>query len=267
MVLVSKKRVKRYALDLVDEMRNDVKDTLNRKRPPIDLAEVISTSPEIVIESFSYSSRYDEDTLVFNIDPDSLSVGDTIVLGMTPLGIPVIIGVADANNEDPLNDPALMTLYEDSFLLRENTSHWKASVDSYSVLPSAGNDNGDLRYSLSDNIIYRWDSDAQVWAAVASSSITSTVTIQAVNSPYYITNFNSVILADSTSGDITINLPSAHSNGESYTIKDSGGNSSENNIVITSLAGDLVDGAIDFALTNDYESAQFISDGSNWFII
>lgn len=163
---MAKKKIKRYAVDLLEEMRLDVRTALNQSLPAIDLAEVVSTSPEIVIEPYHTDVIYEEDYLMFNIDPDSLSVGDTVVIGRSPSNHPIVLGISDGNNENPLSDPELAGFINNANLLRENTSHWKASVESFSDLPLAGNDDGDLRYSLTDNIIYRWQADTVTWVSI-----------------------------------------------------------------------------------------------------
>ena len=40
-----------------------------------------------------------------------------------------VLGIADGNNEDPFDDPDLLAFRENTDYLRENTQHWKASVN------------------------------------------------------------------------------------------------------------------------------------------
>ena len=264
---MTRRQIKRYALDLLDEMRTDVQGALDRNVTPVDLAEVVAVSPEILIEPHHSNVTYEEDSLMFNIDPDSLKVDDTVILVITPSNQPVVVGIADGNSEDPLADPTHAALHEDSLLLRDNTSHWKSSVESFSSLPLSGNDEGDLRYSLTNNIIYRWDALSNSWVAVSSTPVQTTVSIDASFSPYNLTTGINVIFVDSSLGEVTIILPSEHSNGESYNVKDTSGDAGLNNITIVSSDGDFIDGETLAILNTNYEALNIISNGLNWFLI
>lgn len=78
---------------------------------------------------------------------------------------------------------------------------------------------------------------------------------------------DSVILADSSGGIITITLPNVHSSGRYVDVKDRNGTASTNVIVIQPSGGDTVDGAASFSLTSPYQAVQVISDGTNWYIV
>lgn len=164
--MASRKIVKRYAMDLLDEMRKDSRAMQGLSLPAIDLAEVIATTPKIIISPHHSIEEYPEDYVMFNIDPESLSVGDVVVIARDPSNQPIILGISDGNNENPLEDLEHLSLHETAALLQENTQHWRSSVDSDSDLPLAGNDDGDLRFSKSSNNIFRWDSDTSSWVVL-----------------------------------------------------------------------------------------------------
>jgi hypothetical protein len=52
----------------------------------------------------------------------------------------------------------------------EVASSWKTPVNSFSVLPSTQNVNGDIRLVLDTNIIYRYDGSKNIWAKTSGSS-------------------------------------------------------------------------------------------------
>lgn len=168
--MASRKPIKRYALDLVEEMRRDVQHGNERNLPSIDLAEVIRITPEIVVEPFHTNIEYEEDYLIWKIDPDTLKVEDTVVLGRDPSGQPIVLGIADGDNENPFDSPEMKSFQQNTEYLRENTQHWKVSVTTDDDLPDYDNDDGDLRFSKDTNTIFRWDGDNEVWVAASGAS-------------------------------------------------------------------------------------------------
>lgn len=168
--MASKKLIKKYALDLVEDLRNDALKAKDLDLPAIDLADVIRIKPEIVIEPHHQEIEYEEDYLIFKIDPSTLKVGDTVVIGRDPSHQPIVLGIADGNNEDPFADPDMLAFKENTDYLRENTQHWKSSVTEDADLPTGDNDDGDLRFSKDSNVIFRWDGDGNVWVAASGAS-------------------------------------------------------------------------------------------------
>jgi hypothetical protein len=74
------------------------------------------------------------------------------------------------------------------------------------------------------------------------------------------------ILADSTSGAITINLPTAAIlAGRIFVFKRV--NAGANNVVIDPAASETIDGAATYTLSAQWASVTIISNGTNWFII
>lgn len=76
------------------------------------------------------------------------------------------------------------------------------------------------------------------------------------------------ILADSTGGAFTVTLPASHTAGDTVVVKDSGGLAATNNITVATADADTIDGsASDIVIANPYESYEFRSNGTNWFIV
>lgn len=80
------------------------------------------------------------------------------------------------------------------------------------------------------------------------------------------TNDETVILADTTSNDITITLPAAASYTKKvFIIKKVG--SSSNKVTIDGNASETIDGDLTLVVNTIYTSITLLSDGSNWHII
>ena len=79
-----------------------------------------------------------------------------------------------------------------------------------------------------------------------------------------------VILCDTSSNAVTINLPAAaDSNNRILYIKDKGGNAgtAARAITIDPNASETIDGAATLDINTDYGSVTIICDGSNWFAL
>jgi len=77
---------------------------------------------------------------------------------------------------------------------------------------------------------------------------------------------DAILLADATSGAVTLTLPAASAvSGRVYNFKKI--DSSSNNVTIARDGSDTIDGATSFVLDSQYEAITLVSNGSNWFII
>ena len=99
--------------------------------------------------------------------------------------------------------------------------------------------------------------------------ITATTTVTSIDdtdSPYTALLTDDTILADATSGVITVNLPAASGNsGKTYNIKKT--DASANAITIDGNASETIDGATTATISTQYQSLTVQCDGSNWHII
>jgi hypothetical protein len=133
--------------------------------------------------------------------------------------------------------------------------------------------NGDLYYRNSsgtfvrlpvgaDGKTLRVSSGLPAWSdAAASIFATSTKT-----SNYTLSNTDTVIFADATSGNVTITLPTASSiAGYRFYVKriDSSGNTCS----IARSGSDTIDGQTSVSVSQQYTSLTVVSDGSAWYII
>ena len=82
---------------------------------------------------------------------------------------------------------------------------------------------------------------------------------------YTLTATDSVILADATAAAFTVTLPSPSGiSGRQYTIKKI--DASANAVTIASASGNI-DGAATKILSAQWQAAQMVSDGVNWFVV
>lgn len=97
---------------------------------------------------------------------------------------------------------------------------------------------------------------------------TTTAPLATKTSNYTATSSDYSILVDSTSGPVTITLPTAVGiAGRGYEIKDWKGTSPANNITIDPTGSETIDGVATKVLTNSYQSYTIRSDGANWGIV
>jgi len=75
---------------------------------------------------------------------------------------------------------------------------------------------------------------------------------------------DTVILADATSGDITITLPSA-STGLHYYIKKI--DSSSNKVIVDGDGSETIDGSTTQDIISQYDTLEIVSDGTGWYIM
>jgi len=85
-------------------------------------------------------------------------------------------------------------------------------------------------------------------------------------SNYTITNTDTIIFANATSGNVTITLPAASSNaGYRFYVKRIDG--SANTCTVGTTASDTIDGQSSVSLNLQYTSLTLACDGSAWYII
>lgn len=262
--MASRKPVKPYAVELVKAFRQDAKTITGRVPTAVDLADVIAVKPQVIISPQNAIVEYDEDYLIFQIDPESLEVDDVVVMGRTPSGQPIVLGLADWSNPDPFLDPDLAALKSSHATLKKNTGHIKPSVRSVDELPNDGNDHGDTIIVQDDNSIQVWNGEDEVWEPAINAAPDPALTI---NTDLVLNELNSMVLVDTSASPVSVTLPSNHVNGKLYHIKDKFGNAGTNNITVLSADGDTIDGLAAWILNVNWQVLTLVSDGSNWSIM
>lgn len=88
---------------------------------------------------------------------------------------------------------------------------------------------------------------------------------QVTATPHTVTYADYLLLVDTSTTAITVNLPAALE-GLTYIIKDQSGNAAVKNITISPAAG-TIDGAGSKVISTNYVSYTVVCDGANWFIV
>ena len=87
-----------------------------------------------------------------------------------------------------------------------------------------------------------------------------------VSGTYSVLQGGTVILADSTGGAFSVNLPAAADNLDRVIVVKRM-NAGANTITIDPNGSETIDGVATHPLTTQYDTIMIISDGSNWSII
>lgn len=91
--------------------------------------------------------------------------------------------------------------------------------------------------------------------------------INTVTSNYTLTGNDNTVLANTTSGAITLTLPApTNFAGRIYTIKKIGTGGIDNDLTITPTSG-TIDGGSSYKIYNDWTYVTLQTDGTNWYII
>ena len=106
--------------------------------------------------------------------------------------------------------------------------------------------------------------DGVSWTTLGGGSGGGGTNVSTKTANYTINSANDIILADATSGVITITLPSAVGVTKPYKIKRISTNS--NVVTVNTTSSQTMDGSTTLNLVA-YQSLEFVSDGANWFIV
>jgi len=88
-------------------------------------------------------------------------------------------------------------------------------------------------------------------------------TVLETGSSYTVAVGVTVVLADATSGNITITLPAAADN-EDRMIAVKKTDASANTVTVDGNASETIDGSATQVLTSQYDVIMMVSDGTNW---
>lgn len=90
--------------------------------------------------------------------------------------------------------------------------------------------------------------------------------VRSVSADATLTDLDSVVLVDATSGAKTITLPGAASvSGKQLKVKKT--DASANAVTVAPASGQKIDGAASYSLSAQNKYCCLVSDGTNWFIV
>lgn len=156
-------------------------------------------------------------------------------------GAPGDVGLGNVNNTSDANKPvssATQTALND----KENTANKSTST-------SLG----------TSDTLFPTQNAVKTYVDAAAGVIVSAKT-----GNYTITTSDSIILGDTTSGNVTITLPTAVGSTKMYTIKKI---IAANTLNIATTSAQTVDGSTTIAITAQYESISVVSDNANWHVV
>ena len=100
----------------------------------------------------------------------------------------------------------------------------------------------------------------------AAANAASYSTVRSVSVSGAIVSTDSIILADSTAGAVTISLPPATTAvSRVFVVKRV--NAGANNVTVDPFGSETIDGAATYALTTQWSYVRFVSNGTAWFIV
>lgn len=98
---------------------------------------------------------------------------------------------------------------------------------------------------------------------IVTDSLLPYTAITFANSPYIVLPTDTFISADTSGGPITVLLPNTTSTGREIIVKDRTGNSSTNNLTVTTVGGIVtIDGMTTYVFTDAYESVDLMFGSS-----
>lgn len=75
-----------------------------------------------------------------------------------------------------------------------------------------------------------------------------------------------VVINKTVGGATTVNLPTSPTTGRTLTVKDGKGDAATNNITVTPAAGNI-DGSSTFVINVNYQSNDFVYNGTQWNVV
>jgi hypothetical protein len=121
---------------------------------------------------------------------------------------------------------------------------------------------------IDDIHVYLRDFDKDMTQMFSSLRQAKIFTVTEDTATFSVGESDDVLLVDSTSGTVTVNLPTAVGLiGKQFIIKDWKGQSGSNNITVDGSGSETIDGSATNVLSTNYASLRIVSDGTNWAII
>jgi hypothetical protein len=88
--------------------------------------------------------------------------------------------------------------------------------------------------------------------------------VVAVNTNTTLAAADQVVLV---TGGVTVTLPTSHTSGQSHHVKDAAGTAGTSAITVARGGSATIDGSTTDTINTNWQSAQYVSNGTNWFRI
>lgn len=137
-----------------------------------------------------------------------------------------------------------------------------SSVAANRVITGTG---ADLSMAAASSILLVWDTGASRWRVIGGSGGSSTPTFATATGNGTIADTTTVQLVNGSAA-VALTMP-AVTTPRRITVKDISGNAFANNITLTRAGSALIDGQTTIVITGNYESIDFLADGTNWYTV
>ncbi len=170
----------------------------------------------------------------------------------------------------------IIGLYNPTFLYNELRFGQNSNALVATITQSGDNNSGNLSFKnkrsgdgqLYTNLYIENSGKVGVGTTtpVSKLDINGSLSYKVVNiNTNYTAADETILIADASSGNITITLPAASSvDGRTYTIKKS---TAANQVIVDGNGGETIDGAATKTLSAQYAKLTIVSNGGNWFVI
>jgi len=214
----------------------------------LTLGSTTSTVGNLTVASGTFSNA--NITSVAVTFPNSYLSNSSVTIGNTSVSLGSTVstfGNVTLNNVT-INNVA--TTFPNSFLSNSSATIGNTTVTLGSTVSSIGN------LTLSNVTISS--------GSISNVAITSNLVTKTAN--YSAAAGDETILANASTGNVTITLPTAASiSGKVYIVKKI--DSTANSVIIATTSSQTIDGNTTRTFTSQYTGAQVQSDGSNWYIL
>ena len=234
--------------------------------------QVVVGSSGIILESGVPSNT---DNVLYNVSGNlyfnglAVNADADFLLDVVDDLTPQLGGDLDLNNSSVTG---IGNINIDGTITSNSGVYTDVSVSNSIYLPNIG---GDIDNSVvilnSDGYLKTDEIDSRVWGTtladdsdiVAVSGLT-VKSYQNITSDTTLTIQDDYIFVDSTSGNITIDMPIASGNGgKEITIKRTAG---DNSVILNASGLGNIDGSINYTMHHLYQSTTLVSNNSSWFI-
>ncbi len=176
--------------------------------------------------------------------------------------------------QDPPSDISENPAYVDAFIYISDYAVARLTGSGGGGGGSPGGSNTQIQFnnggSFGASANLTFNTGTSTLAVKAKSHLSGGVSFKRtkVTTSYSITTSDYYLGVNTAAGPVTLTIPTAASatEGQTFVIKDEGGNSATNAITLSCSAAETIDGITQTTIVSPYGSVSVYTDGTNWFI-